>query len=65
MSTAHFHTLIVRSDLLIVHEITNGPFLPTGTVYAGFAPEEGDTAKAAAFQADLVKRVAVIREAAR
>jgi cupin fold WbuC family metalloprotein len=62
MSTPHFHTLIIRSDLLVVHEITNGPFLPTGTIYAAFAPEEGDTAGAAVFQANLVKRVAAIQE---
>jgi cupin fold WbuC family metalloprotein len=64
MSSPHFHTLIIRSDLLVVHEITNGPFVPTGTVYAAFAPEEGDAANAAAFQADLVKRVAAIQETA-
>jgi cupin fold WbuC family metalloprotein len=63
MSTAHFHTLIIRSDLLVVHEITNGPFVPTGTVYAAFAPQEVDAASAAVFQADLVKRVATIQEA--
>jgi cupin fold WbuC family metalloprotein len=62
MSTPHFHTLIIRSDLLVVHEITNGPFLPTGTIYAAFAPEESDTARAAVFQANLVKRVAAIQE---
>jgi cupin fold WbuC family metalloprotein len=62
MSTPHFHTLIIRSDLLVVHEITNGPFLPTGTIYAAFAPEEGDTASAAVFQVNLVKRVAAIQE---
>jgi hypothetical protein len=50
--------------LLVVHEITNGPFVPTGTVFATFAPEEGDAANAAAFQADLVKRVAAIQETA-
>jgi cupin fold WbuC family metalloprotein len=65
MSTAHFHTLIIRSDLLVVHEITNGPFVPTGTIYAAFAPEEGDATKAAAFQTDLVKRVAAIQETSR
>jgi cupin fold WbuC family metalloprotein len=62
MSTAHFHTLVIRSDLLVVHEITNGPFVPTDTIYAAFAPEEGDSATAAVFQADLVKRVAAIQE---
>jgi cupin fold WbuC family metalloprotein len=64
MSTPHFHTLIIHSDLLVVHEITNGPFVPSGTVFATFAPEEGDAANAAAFQADLVKRVAAIQETA-
>lgn len=64
MSAPHFHTLIIRSELLVVHEITNGPFLPTGTVYAAFAPEEADVAKAAAFQAELVQRIAAIQETA-
>jgi cupin fold WbuC family metalloprotein len=57
MSEPRFHTLIIRSDLLIVHEITNGPFSPEGTVYAAFAPAEGDPA-AAAFQTLLVERAA-------
>jgi cupin fold WbuC family metalloprotein len=62
MSTAHFHTLIIRSELLVVHEITNGPFLPSGTIYAAFAPEEGDSANADVFQDDLIRRVAAIQE---
>ncbi|MBR0848970.1 WbuC family cupin fold metalloprotein [Bradyrhizobium diazoefficiens] len=65
MSAPHFHTLIIRSDLLVVHEITNGPFLPAGTVYASFAPAEDDVAAAAAFQANLVRRVAAMQETAR
>ncbi len=64
MSEPFFHTLIIRSDLLIVHEITNGPFRPEGTMFAGFAPEDKDTEKAAAYQADLLRRVAALREAA-
>jgi cupin fold WbuC family metalloprotein len=65
MSAPHFHTLIIRSDLLVVHETTNGPFLPTGTVYAPFAPAEDDLAAAAAFQANLVQRVAALQETVR
>jgi cupin fold WbuC family metalloprotein len=61
MSEPRFHTLVIRSDLLIVHEITNGPFSPDSTIYAAFAPSEGDPA-AAAFQAELVKRVAAFQE---
>ena len=62
MSGPRFHTLIIRSDLLIVHEVTNGPFSPEGTVYAAFAPAEGDAAAAANFQAELVQRAAIFQD---
>jgi cupin fold WbuC family metalloprotein len=58
MSEPRFHTLVIRSEILIVHEITNGPFLPDGTIYAAFAPGDDDPAAAAAYQADLRERVA-------
>jgi cupin fold WbuC family metalloprotein len=58
MSQPFFHTLIIKSDLLIVHEITNGPFRPEATVFADFAPPESDAAAAARYQADLVDRAA-------
>lgn len=61
MSEPRFHTLIIRSDLLIVHEITNGPFSPAGTTYAAFAPAEGDPA-AARFQAALIARAASFQD---
>ena len=61
MSEPRFHTLIIRSDILIVHEITNGPFSPEGTIYAAFAPAEGDPA-AASFQAELVRRAAAFQD---
>ncbi len=56
MSRPHFHTLLIRSDILVVHEITNGPFLPGATVFATFAPEEGDGA-VARYIAELDRRV--------
>jgi len=58
MSAAYFHALIVRSDLLVIHEITNGPYRPRDTVYASFAPDELDAPAAKAFQSELIKRVA-------
>lgn len=64
MSNAFFHTLIIRSGLLVVHEITNGPFRPAATVFADFAPEDSETEKASAYQAELVRRVAVLQDAA-
>jgi cupin fold WbuC family metalloprotein len=64
MSQAFFHTLIIRSDVLIVHEITNGPFRPKGTVFAEFAPHDRDVSKAEAYQAELIRRVAALQGAA-
>ena len=57
MSQPFFHTLVVRTPLLVVHEITNGPFRPEATVFADFAPAESELAQAASYQADLVRRV--------
>jgi cupin fold WbuC family metalloprotein len=57
MSSPFFHTLIIRSSLLVVHEITNGPFQPGGTVFADFAPDETDLDNVAAFQNALPDRV--------
>jgi cupin fold WbuC family metalloprotein len=58
LSTAYFHAAIVRSDLLVIHEITNGPFRPSDTIYSSFAPDELDAAAAKVFQTELTKRVA-------
>ena len=35
-----YHTVLVRSDHLIIHEITNGPFDPEELTSAPFAPRE-------------------------
>lgn len=64
LSAPLFHTLLVRSDLLIMHETTNGPFRANETVLASFAPAEGDAAATAAYRADLKRRVASFVEKA-
>jgi cupin fold WbuC family metalloprotein len=56
MSGPFFHTLIIRSDLLVVHEITNGPFRPEATVFAEFAPPDCDTQAAARYRSELEQR---------
>jgi cupin fold WbuC family metalloprotein len=40
-----YHTLLIRSDWLIFHEITNGPFKREDTIFAPWAPEEGPAAE--------------------
>ncbi len=58
MSQPFFHTLLIRSDILVVHEITNGPFLRGGTRFAPFAPAEGDTPGIADYWRQLTYQVA-------
>lgn len=57
MSEPFFHTLVIRTDLLVVHEITNGPFEPSGTVFASFAPEDSNVADATAYRLALAKEI--------
>lgn len=42
LADSAFHTLLIRSDFLVVHEVTNGPFARDGTVLADFAPAENE-----------------------
>jgi len=37
-----FHTIILRSESVVFHEVTNGPFVQNATEFASFAPVEGD-----------------------
>ena len=65
MSKPFFHTLLIRSDILVVHEITNGPFQKGETVFAPFAPDEADALAVSRFQAELGERVAAFTTARR
>lgn len=38
------HALILRSEVMAIHEATEGPFDRAGTVYAPWSPEEDDAA---------------------
>lgn len=40
IATPIFHTLLIESEVLILHETTNGPFVPGETEYAKWAPAE-------------------------
>ena len=41
-----FHTVLVRSPHVLVHETTNGPFDPADTEFATWSPAEGDPSAA-------------------
>jgi cupin fold WbuC family metalloprotein len=58
LSHSAFHTLLVRSDFLVMHEVTNGPFDPAGSMLADFAPAENDPAAAREYMQRLSAQVA-------
>lgn len=58
LSESAFHTLLIRTDFLVVHEVTNGPFSRDKTVLADFAPAEEKTAEASAYIKQVVLRAA-------
>ena len=53
-----YHTQIITSDFLVVHEITNGPFNRADTVFAPWAPDETDAGAVAAYWEKLKQDVA-------
>ena len=58
IAAPRYHTLLIRSDVLVFHETTGGPFRRDDTVFAPWAPEDGDAAAVSRFLADLELRVA-------
>ncbi len=42
LSQPVYHTVIVRSDFVVFHEVTEGPFQREQTEYAGWSPDEQD-----------------------
>lgn len=56
LDSPRYHTLLVQSPVLVIHETTNGPFDATQTDWAAFAPAEGspETADYAAQLRQLV-----------
>lgn len=52
-----YHTLLIRSDYVIFHETTNGPFHRADTVFAPWSPETDDEAGARQFMQRLATDV--------
>ncbi len=56
LASPWYHTLVVRSEFFIFHEVTSGPFRREDTVFPPWAPEENDAVAVARFQ----KRLAAV-----
>jgi cupin fold WbuC family metalloprotein len=57
IADALFHTLLIRSEVLVFHETTAGPFQRADTVFAPWAPEDGDDAAVRSYLAELEARL--------
>jgi cupin fold WbuC family metalloprotein len=62
MSKPRFHTLLIDSEFIVFHEITNGPFVANGTIYAAFSPHESETAAVVEFQRTLNQQLATLEQ---
>lgn len=59
LSNSAFHTVLVRSDVFVVHETTNGPFRRDDTVFAPWAPKETDSPRVKTFLKDLDSQISL------
>ena len=62
LSESIYHTLLIRSEYLLVHEVTNGPFSREKTILAGFAPAEAEMVEAAKYMNKVALRAAMFME---
>lgn len=53
MPAAVTHSFVIESEWLVFHETTSGPFDPSATTFAAWAPDGNEPASAAAYLADL------------
>ena len=52
-----YHTVLPRTDWVVFHEVTNGPFRPSDTQAAPWAPEIEDEQAASKYLAQLEERI--------
>lgn len=57
MSSSDYHTLRIRSAVLVMHEITNGPFTSSSSLYADFSPDDSDAQGVQAYVEALERQI--------
>ena len=48
-----YHTLVPRSEVIVFHEATQGPFRKSETVFADWSPDDSDIEKISNFHTEL------------
>jgi cupin fold WbuC family metalloprotein len=59
LDAAYYHTLIIYSPLLVIHEITNGPFNPDSADYGEFSPDESEKNKIISYMTMMKEKISV------
>ena len=57
LADPYYHTLLIHSDYVVFHEITNGPFNRADTIFAPWAPVDTDATAVEGFMKELAKSV--------
>ena len=65
MSDAIYHSLIIRSEWLVFHEVTSGPLRREESEFAPWAPADEDSAAVTAFLASVEEQLRALRGASR
>ena len=53
-----FHSILIKSDIVVFHEVTEGPFIRDDTIFADWSPAEGDVDGICKFQKKLYQQIA-------
>ena len=48
-----YHSLVIRSGLLVFHEVTRGPFVREETVFADWSPDRNNLEPVSRFMVEL------------
>jgi cupin fold WbuC family metalloprotein len=57
LSDPHYHMPLIRSEIVLFHETTNGPFRREDSLFAPWAPDESDKKEARTFMEKLERSV--------
>lgn len=63
LNEPRYHTLLIRSDVLVFHEVTTGPFRREDTIFASWSPEEAQTDSRREFLARVEREAARLLKA--
>ena len=62
MNNAYYHTVLAMSDFLVFHEIVQGPFKKEDTIFAPWAPKEGNKERENEYRERLLEDISTMEQ---